>query len=93
MLSVCLYEPRVGWHTKDLMCMQPDSERGKREFSLVPHRMPFSILESEVKDVYRAVSNSTNSSGLTKNVTNWQMGMKAGESNGDIERKLGQFLL
>ena len=44
--------------------------------------MPFSVLESEVEDVYGAVSDITDSSGLMRWVTSGQIGMKAGKWNG-----------
>ena len=83
---MCAFAEREHWTgAKHWTCMTAVSTNGGGRAQLVcldSCGMPFSVLESEVEDVYGAVSDITNSSGLMRWVTSGQTGMKAGKWNG-----------
>ena len=81
---MCAFAEREHWTgAKHWTCMTAVSTNGEGEGAqlvcLDSCGMPFSVLESEVEDVYGAVSDITNSSGLMRWVTSGQTGMKAGK--------------
>lgn len=68
----CAYTNQIYfWHRFESAWLQwAPTVREEREnsFALIFYGNPFSILGSEVKDIYKAVSNITNASGLMKTV-------------------------